>query len=379
MKKLLFILLSLFAAHRMPAREYVDLHQPNPQDDPLVQAAMASSLPTIALSCTYQSVDVDGNPVTLSGKVYMPRAHKAQRIILQAHFTILSHSEAPSETDVPDAMLRYKDYVLVLPDYLGFGVSHAHKHPYLCPDITARNCADMLIAVQGFLQRLDREPLHESVVLVGYSQGGQTIIATQRLLETQHPDIPILRCYAGAGPYDLGRTYDVSIQTDNVGLPFTVPMLIMGTSWGHNLNLDLAYFLKPKAANRAEKYLFSKKYSAVDVTLLKRMGFSNKVSDLMTREGMDKTQPETRRFYNALVQSSIAHVDETDTVLGDWTPRAPIYLFHSRQDKSVVFENALSLQLMLDAKGARVEYDFGDYGDHIQALFRFFDYLNREL
>lgn len=381
MKKLFSLLFSIVLTASLQAAvpHYVDLDAPAPEIDSLVQALLASSAEYIGLPCSYQSVDERGLPVTLSGKIYLPRTRQSKRVVLQTHYTILSNAEAPSQCDALEAVLRDRNYVSVLPDYQGYGISVERRHPYLSCDLTARQCVDMLLATNRFLERLQRQPVSDSVALVGYSQGGQTIIAVQRLLETSYPAIPILKCYTGAGPYDVARTYDVSVATNYAGLQFTVPMLIMGTSWGQNLNLDSTYFLRPKTLRRAEKYLFTKQYDAVYVTLLGRMGLSHKLSDLMPRKARDKSQPETRRFYDALVRNSIVHVDETDTILGDWTPRAPIFLLHSMDDKAVVFENSESLRLMLDAKGANVTYDFGHFGDHITALGRFYDVVKREL
>ena len=157
-------------------------------------------------------------------------------------------------------------------------------------------------------------------------------------------------------------------------------MLVMGTSWSYNLDLDVEQLLQKKALERAEKYLFSKEHTATEVVLLHRMGLSTKVSRYMTKQGMDKTQPETQRLYSGLVRSSIVHVSETDTILGDWTPRAPIFLMHSMQDNCVPFENAESLKLMFEKRGVtNVEYDFGNYGDHLSSFVRFIDIVQKRM
>ena len=331
------------------------------------------------MPCSYMSVDQFGQPVRLSGKVYFPKKGGAERIILQAHYTVLSNKEVPSECDMAESTLRFKNYILVQPDYLGYGISKDRDHPYLACEVVSRNIVDMLFAASEFVHKMALSPRSDSIVIVGYSQGAHAALATLRLLETEHPEVPIKQCYLGGGPYDVARTYDKTIGDDNVGLPFTVPFLIQGTSCAYNLNLDLEYFLKPKALRRARKYVFTKEYTTADVQLLGRMGSSRKVSNLMTRQGMDKTQPETKRLYDGLVRSSIVHVSETDTILGDWTPRTPIFVMHSRQDAAVSFENAESLQLMLERKGVSARYDFGNYGGHISTLMRFLSVLDKEL
>lgn len=375
----LFLSLTMGAANPQ-AKQYVDLTQESPQTDSLVQALITDAGQTVSMPCIYESVDQNGNPVTLSGKIYFPKQGLPKRFVIQTHYSILANKECPSECDMPDAVLRDKGYALVMPDYLGYGITKDRRHPYLHYRLTARNTVDLYLAAAAFLDKLNRTPENDSLVIVGYSQGGQTSIATLMLLETEYPEIPVKQCFAGSGPYDVARTYDISIRNNKSGLIFAIPMLIMGTSWAYNLDLDPLYFMNTKTVTRAEKYVFSKEHTASEVVLMSRMGLSKKVSNYMTPYGMDKTKPETARLYEGLKRSSIVHVSETDTVFCDWTPKAPIYILHSRQDTCVPFENAESLQLMFESRGVtNVEYDFGNFGDHLPAMARYLDVIQKRL
>lgn len=377
---LLFLFSATMRAGEQPDRKYVDLNMANPQSDSLVQTIIMNSAQTVAMPCSYKSVDQRGEDVTLSGKIYFPKNGRSKRFVVQTHYTILSNSECPSECDMPDAFLRDKGYALVMPDYLGYGITKDKNHPYLHCRLAAQNTVDLYLAAAAFLEKLDRTPENDSLVVLGYSQGAQTAIATLMLLETQYPEIPVKQCFAGSGPYDVARTYDVAIGNNKAGLIFTIPLLVMGTSWSYDLDLDPFYFMNYRTVGRAIEYVFSKLHTASEVVLLSRMGLSKKVSRYMTPEGMDKTQPETAKLYDGLKRSSIVHVSETDTIFPDWTPKAPLYLLHSRQDTAVPFENSESLQLMLNAHGAKnVEYDFGNYGDHLPAMTRFWDVILKRL
>ena len=374
------LLLTVTVMAEEQVRQYVDLGQDDPQADSLVQAVIGAAGKTVAMACTYESVDLHGEKVTLSGKIYFPKQGPSKRFVIQTHYTILSNKECPSECDMPDAVLREKGYALVMPDYLGYGVTKDQRHPYLNYRLTARNTVDMYLAAAAFMEKLGLSPESDSLVILGYSQGGQTAIATLMLLETEYPEVAVKQCFAGSGPYDVARTYDVAMAKNNAGLIFTIPMLIMGTSWSYDLDLNPNYFMTPKTIRKAEKYVFNKDHSAAEVVLMSRFGLSTKVSRYMTPEGMDKTQPETARLYEGLKRSSIVHVSETDTVLCDWTPKTPIFVLHSRQDSCVPFENALSLQLLFEVRGAKnVEYDFGDYGDHLPAMARYLDIIQKRL
>lgn len=377
----LVLLLALAVRAAEPqARQYVNLQMEAPETDSLVQALIAEAGQTVAMPCTYQSVDQHGLPVTVSGKIYFPKQGLAKRFVLEPHYTILANKECPSECDMIEAVLRDKGFALLMPDYVGYGITRDRNHPYLHCAVAAQNTVDLYLAAAAFLEKLNRTPENDSLVIVGYSQGAQSAVATLRLLETAYPEVPVKQCYAGSGPYDVARTYDVAVAKNNAGLSFTIPLLIMGTSWAYDLNLNPKDFMNLRTIRRSEKYVFSKEHTAGEVVLLGRLGWSLKVSKYMTKEGMDKTKPETARLYEGFKRSSIVHISETDTILGDWTPKTPLFILHSYQDTAVPFENSESLRYMLETRGVEnVEYDFGNYGDHLSAMARFFDVVRKRL
>ena len=90
----------------------------------------------------------------------------------------------------------------------------------------------------------------------------------------------------------------------------------------------------------------------------KLIGVKN-LSELMTDEGRDKTSEETASLYRALVRNSVL----------DFTPASPIYMFHSKDDKTVPFVNAQRAEEYF--KGRDITYDFGHYGAHGMGGIRF--------
>ena len=112
----------------------------------------------IELSGIYPSIDIDGNPITLSGKVILPAKGPIKRYILVSHYTIASNAEAPSNIFSLEGLLVKLGYALIIPDYLGYGVTADHIHPYLVMDLTARNVLDMYLAVVPFLEAAGYAP-----------------------------------------------------------------------------------------------------------------------------------------------------------------------------------------------------------------------------
>ena len=328
----------------------------------------------------YPSTDQNGNTLTLSGKLTVPKAKKAKGIILLTHYTISASKEAPSNELTADAKYFSEDYVLIMPDYIGYGVSDKRVHPYLHGELTARNCVDMLLYVQPILDSMALGLPTDSIYLIGYSQGGATTMWTLKLLEEEYAGrIYVKKCFAGSGPHDVASTYDYAIQQDYTTVPAIIPMLIVGTNEAYGLKLNLDDFFTQALSDRYYKYIEKKNYRMIPIYAAMP---SHKVSHWMTAQGMDKTQPETKRFYAGLMRSSLVHYDisgqSTDSVCPSWTPRTPLFVFHSTNDDLVPFINSEHLHRCY-GNVETISWDFGKYGGHIRSMFNFLSKVQKML
>ena len=189
----------------------------------------------IELAGTYSSVDTEGNPITLSGKVILPADGKFKRYILVSHYTIAANEEAPSQTFSLEGILVNLGYALIIPDYLGYGVTAHMVHPYLVLETTATNVLDMYFQVLPFMQKAGLAPEHDDIYLMGYSQGGAVTMGVQHMIETRYADrIKIRRVFAGGGPYDVKATYDNFIETNDASYPCAVPLMTQGVVNGNH-------------------------------------------------------------------------------------------------------------------------------------------------
>lgn len=323
---------------------------------------------------TYESTDVHGNPITVSGKIFYPKDKKVRNIIIASHYTIGSNAESPSESYSFEGIYAAFGYAVVVADYIGFGVTASEVHPYLQATTCAANVIDMALVARPFLKSRGIVPDDEEVILVGYSQGGACTLHVQRLLETSIKyggAFKIKKNYCGGGPYDIGKTYDYSIKTDRTGIPCAIPMIVQGMSIGMSKPLEMEYFFQEPLKSNYEDWLNSKKYTVPQISAL--IG-RDRVSEILTPEGCDRTREETARFYMELKENSIP------TTYG---PEAPLYMFHSEDDQTVPFINSQIIQRQIrtlvkinEMSGVEykpdVEYDFGHYGNHQQGATKFF-------
>ena len=318
---------------------------------------------------TYRSVNLKGDSITLSGKFFYPASGVIKNIVVVSHFTITSNAEAPSESFSFEGMYAGKGYGIVIADYIGYGVTRDSIHPYLQADLTARNVIDMALSIRPFIAKRKLKVEDDSIILVGYSQGGATTLHVQRLLENYREykgEFAILKNYAGAGPYDIAATYDKCIEIDEIAIPCAVPMIVQGMSVGMDEPLNMEdFFVEPLLSNYDE-WINSKRYTTNEIAA--KIG-TTKVSAMLTEQACDKTNPETQRLYAEFMKNSIP---------ADFIPQAPLFMYHSKIDKCVPFVNS---ERMREQFGDRphITYDFGNYGEHSQAGASFILKVLREL
>lgn len=313
----------------------------------------------IELSGTYWSFDEDWNRIQLSGKVVIPADGKADRIIVVSHYTIGSNAEAPSRCFPIEAMLAKMGYVMIFPDYLGYGVTADRVHPYLVMDLTAFNVLDMYAAVLPFLKAAGVEVAHDEIFLMGYSQGGATTMAVQQWIETFLDDeIKIRRVFAGGGPYDVLATYDHFVTRDTADYPIAVPLVMQGMIVGNHLDLDMGQLMQPYVYENMDYWVNSKRFTSAQVNAA--IG-THVTHEILSAKGMDRTSREVSELYKAMTSNSILSYS--------WEPEAPVYLFHSMDDEIVTFENASRARVKWT--NANIQYNFGHYGGHIQGFLRF--------
>ena len=320
----------------------------------------------------YPSIDQYGDTLTLSGLVTVPTDKPAKGIILVPHYTVLANSEAPSIKPTFEAKFFQEDYVLLMPDYIGYGITRDREHPYLAGELTARNCIDMVFGAKAMLDTLQPGLSLDSIYIMGYSQGGFSALWTLRVIEESYADrIHVRGCFVGAGPYDVAVTYDESLSSRKIKMPALVPLLMVGTDVAYDLKLNRNELFTPATKKLYRNYIENKEYSVLQVYL--KTG-NHCLRHWLTPAGMDKTHPQTKRLYEGLKRSSIVG----DGICPEWTPQAPLYVFHSTQDEVVTLRCAEHLQRCYPNL-PNVTYDFGKYGNHIPASRTFYTRVREQL
>lgn len=152
--------------------------------------------------------EIRGERVVASGLVSIPiDTPRFKGVVLYAHGTTMTRALSPSEPDRADgleetAIFTGNGYIVAVPDYIGLGRSHLPQaYSIVRPQVDAS--VDMLRALRTWTNR-EAMPWSPSLMLMGFSQGGQTVAGLHRELERTPLDSYCLRgAVAVSGAHDL--------------------------------------------------------------------------------------------------------------------------------------------------------------------------------
>ena len=335
----------------------IQLSDPETGSD-LFLRTIYSSIDQIAIK--YNSSLPNGDIVTLSGKMFLPKKKNVKNIIIANHYTICANSEAPSHASSIEGIFATKDYIVLMPDYIGYGLSDSLAHPYLHLESTVTSAVDLLKAAIPYL-RANCYTFYSPLILVGYSQGAAATLALQKEIEEKYPYVfSIQKVFAGAGPYDLAGTFDFYINNPTTDIPCSVPMLISGMNYGENLGLKQEDFFQPVLQILYPRLIESKTKMMNDVNA----ELGHDIKTLLKPIIFQKESFPTSVLYKAIQRNNILR----------WTPKSQLYLFHSIEDNMVPFLNSEHLKAEFDSQQLdNIQYDFAPYGNHMNAAGTFFE------
>jgi dienelactone hydrolase len=157
----------------------------------------------------YTTVDAHAAPTTASGLMALPTDLNPVGVVSFGHGTDSLKSYVPSaptlEGEAVAGLFASGGFALVAPDYVGLGQSPG-SHPYLHANSEASASLDLLTAARR-AARAASVALPSLLYITGFSQGGQTALALDEMIETAS-DSPwqVVAVAPIAGPYDLSDT-----------------------------------------------------------------------------------------------------------------------------------------------------------------------------
>ncbi len=295
----------------------------------------------------YQTVNWDGEPALASGLVTLPvGAEGARPFGAFLHGTRSHRERSPSFTSGFDVSadgslaMATMGYVGIDPDYIGLGVS-TRFHPYIHAESEANAVVDCLRAARALCQD-NGVVLDNRVALMGYSQGGHVTIATHQMLETHYADeFEVIASAPGAGPLVISETIKDTI-TAGEPYPFPAVLLKLLLAYGEIYDLfdDPGEVLREPWASQRDLFLLSESFQG-------DLAVAAPVETPLT----DFLQPAFVEAYANDPDHPLRKALEENDVI-DWTPTAPIRLFHCPDDRWVDFKHATLARDAFLANGA---------------------------
>ena len=276
---------------------------------------------------TYWTV-LQGQPVVASGLFSIPENNSQPKgVFAYFHGTNATRTTAPSQPDRVDgneetAIYAGNNYYVVLPDYLGLGVSTIPQ-PYLITKPNVDASIDMLVATRQVIANMNR-PWPSTLFMMGFSQGGQIVAGVHRALEKK--PIEGLRPTASvgiAGPYDL-RITSVPKALENECLLCVSYLAWASSAYSAYYKKPLKEALTPRYAQTVPNLFGGSKSGREIISELPQ-----KVDDLFNPDFLSQIRANQDNWFTKAL-------DENETYA--WIPIAPIRLYFGTEDKDVTPE-----------------------------------------
>lgn len=323
-------------------------------------AAAGSTLPAVVprydvanYRIDYRTLDADGNEVTASGLVAVPikGAHARSPLLSYQHGTIFEDAEAPSNAitaDAPPVVMASLGYLVLAPDYVGYGASKGAGHPYLLSGPSASAVIDLLTAARTWRLR-NGVAGNGQLFLVGYSEGGYVTLAAQRALEagTSVHRAELVGSVPGGGPYHVAATLDALLQRVK------------------DENRFLGAFIDPGLLRHLP--------GAIRVEV--RRALVRKLVPDDTGVFFDT------RFIDAFFEDDRDKIERQSNV-HDWRAERPVRLFHGRDDRTVPYiagSSTLDAMLARGSTSVTMTDCTAVPSDHLPCVAPYFDFIVQTL
>jgi predicted esterase len=292
-----------------------------------------------AYRITYNTTNTDGSDVVASGAVFIPDIKTQLPLLNYNHGTYFPSQErrAPSYLGHGDELsmgqlFSAAGYLVVMPDYIGYGSTKKEKHPYGAYHLIAGSVIDMLHAVKEFCDKKEIQ-LSGKNFFSGWSEGAAVALATVKSLEENYkgeftPTATVLN----AGPYySSGFVEHVLDARQPLTYMGSYAWILQSYNRLYNINKPAGYYFNEPDASRLQQD--PEAYISHDPQQLFTKTFRESY-----RAGKETA------LQNAMLEND----------LWNWKPKSKIVFCHGDKDDYVPLFNSEKAYTTMKAKGADV-------------------------
>jgi len=235
-------------------KSLIDANTPGVDENTTVYGYKAYKIP-------YTTTDEEGNKVSVSGLMVVPTGLPdvvynviGLSLVSDDHGTIFANKEAPSviasTNNSPDGapiiLTSLGGFVTLQPDYIGFGDSLDHYHPFILKKSLANSTIDFIKAAKTFASA-NNINLNGQLFLTGYSEGGYAAMAALEKIE-QDGNLTITMAAPMAGPYTVEGLATTVLQEENLSVPSF--MANVGYAYSLAYNQDISTVINAPYASK---------------------------------------------------------------------------------------------------------------------------------
>jgi hypothetical protein len=302
----------------------------------------------------YASEYINDPIITLSGLVCIP--DNSTRDCLLFCFqpgTMSAHNEAPSvitRNGQPNVELQLLQaiaglgFVIIIPDYIGFGASEDLHHPYYNKELFQRSIYDLILTTLDMKNSGKYNfSLNGDLFITGYSLGGwASLVAHKHLENNPITGLNFIGSACGAGAYDLIQVRDLLVEQTFYSYPFYIPNLLIGYQSVGDINYELSTYLNEAYASRSIE-LITGEYSATYINT----NLTTNTNELLTEDFINDFYSDINPIWIEL-RSVLAKNSQAA-----WNNTKLIELYHGDEDDQVPY--AISEKLVNDFRSMGID------------------------
>ena len=280
--------------------------------------------------------------ILASGLVCLPKTPGNYPILSFQNGTNTLHSLAPSVAVGDDLYsiiesIAAMNFIVVIPDYIGFGASSQMPHPYLDAKSSTQSILDLIRAAKelGNDDLVVSKPTND-LFIFGYSQGGWATLALQKEIETNYAtEFNLKASSCGAGPYSVEYLNSSILSLPEYPTPYFLAYVLNSYKAIGSISNPLTDFFNEPYGTKIPG-LFDGKHTggAINAEL------TSDLAELFTTEY--RTTHETSASY-----SGLKSVLKANSIVA-WNISTPTRLFHGDLDEVIPYP--MSEKMLADFK-----------------------------
>lgn len=291
----------------------------------------------------YNTPDQTGNPTVASGLICLPTGDSCQMpLFAYLHGTKLKKDDTFYFLNGEwflGVLTATSGYAVCLPDYLGLGAGPG-IHPYQHGESEATASIDILRACRIICEQ-EQKQLNDQLFLIGYSQGGHSVMATHRKIQEELAnEFTVTASAPGSGAYDLSDSQlDLVSAFEPYASPGYLPYLIQSyqSVYGNLYDSIQQIYVPP--------------YDQTLPPLLDGSVGMWELNAAMPSVPRDIFQPAyADAFFADTLHPAFVALKDNDVF--EWVPQSPVMFNYCRNDEQVTYLNTIVASDHMIASGA---------------------------